>query len=215
MPRETKRPVRPPTWDAKCGAIEGAFRKLPIAIASDPDSLTYADLIPDIAQQLMRMSLVQLAPRYARKAASAGTAEQELRDLSVRAKALGNVIARMSKNAHDALTTPNDQVPTLRPDALQRLRATLRDLLGCAHLAVIFATVPEQDGGTGKGRPPKEQADGIADVVAVHYFRLTGMEPSLSVREGGFIQLLQTVFAVLGVRASVEWQAKRLSKGGV
>jgi hypothetical protein len=119
----------------------------------------------------MLMSPIGPPAGYARKPAATATAKRELRDLSANAKALGDVIDRLSKTAHDALN--------FRPKALQHLRANLRILATCADESVIA----EQPAGTGKGAPTKEQANRIADVVAIHYFRLTGREPSPSVRD--------------------------------
>jgi len=49
------------------------------------------------------MSPIDPPAGYARKPAATAIAKRELRDLSANAKALGDVIDRLSKTAHDAL----------------------------------------------------------------------------------------------------------------
>jgi hypothetical protein len=140
------------------------------------------------------------------KVVSAGTATKELRNLAAKTCALIETLDDLSLTAADALN--------FRKAALMSLKTQLRILQASA----ISAEVPEAPKNTGRGAPIKVQPRKIALVVAQHYFGLTGRVPTRNVDSdqgnsyGQFVELLKTVYDILGVDASTDSQARAVVK---
>jgi hypothetical protein len=153
----------------------------------------YEYLIPGIARELMLMIPYQrpktLPPILPPKEA--------LRKL---AQSAGRTIKVLDGLPEDALAALN-----YRPGALRTLHIQLR---------ILHAAAKEAKVETRRSPPTKPQARKIARVVAQHYSRLTGKEPTVPAKDGKaygpLLKLLQAVYRILDIKASAESQARYL-----
>jgi hypothetical protein len=183
----------PISWEAKCAALEDAFRKLSIRRGKARIGIPYESVLPGIPRQLMLM-----APISRPKAKSSKKGLCNLEQLTARTV---KVLDGLSQDALDSLN--------YRQTALTELKTKLR-MLHVAAKAVDFKAR--------LGQPKKVQPRKIACVVAQHYFSLTGERPTVRVKDGEkaygpFLGLLRSVFDILGVNnASAESQARAVIK---
>lgn len=175
--------------ETKLAALEAAFRKLPIK-KGKAAGIPYESLIPGIARQLMLMVPI-LRPKVA----------SEKRGLRNLAQSTGRTVKALDDLSSAALAALNYQ-----PAALRELKTKLR-ILHAATETVEFTAR--------NGQPKKIQPKKIARIVAQHYYRLTGRKPALTndpynggKTKGQFVELLQAVFEILGIKASALSQAK-------
>jgi hypothetical protein len=179
------------SWDAKCAVLEDAFCKLTIQRDETATGISYKSVIPGIARELMLM-----APISRPKAASA----RAIRSLTSSTGRTIKVLDNLSQSALDTLNYP--------PDDLRELTKKLRML----HAAAETRVSQRPD-----GQPKKVQPGKIAQVVAQHYFALTGERPTVRVKDGEkaygpFLELLSTIFYILDVDASAESQTRAVIK---
>ena len=96
-------------------------------------------------------------------------------------------------------------------DSLRSLITNLRILQAGAE-----NTGPAEISRSNRGAPKKVHIERISDVVAEHYFGLTGKAPTVictdGVAYGAFVKLLGDIFAILAVDASAESQARSAIK---
>lgn len=192
------------SWKEQCAALEDAFRKLPIRRGKATAGIPYEALISGLGRHLM---LMRPNPGgHPPKVVSVGTATKELRNLAAKAGALIETLDDLSRTAVDALN--------YRQDALMSLKTQLQILRGSA----TSVEIPEAPENTGRGAPKKFQPRKIAEVVAQHYFGLTGKVPTRNVDSdqgnsyGQFVELLKTVYDILGVDASADSQTRAVVK---
>jgi hypothetical protein len=205
-------------------AIEVAFRKLPIAPAPN-GVIPYEHLILGITRQLISMRPhpkiepmvdMQLPPgtQYSkiwrlkfgrRKVTGTATTKKQLDDLGKMAEALVLAIDGLSQTAVDALN--------FQEAALMQLKTGARILWASA----MTSEVPELPDNTGKGAPSKEQERKIAWCVAWHYHFLTGSNPTVPDKDGKpygmFLELLQSIYSALDVKASAAAQGRSVDVG--
>jgi hypothetical protein len=203
--------------------IEAAFRKLPIA-PTPSGAIPYENVIPNIPRQLILMRPVSTAnpvvddnlPPTLRdskiwhstagrpKVTGAATAKKQLDSLGKRAEALVLAIEELSQTALDALN--------YHEAALMQLKTSARLLWASS----MTSEIPELPKNTGKGAPLKEQERKIAWCVAWHYFLLTGKKPTIPDKDGIpygiFLELLQSIYAALDVKASAAAQGRAVEE---
>jgi hypothetical protein len=180
-------------WQTKCAALEDAFRRQAIQPASKMAGIPYEFFIPDMGQQLLLMTPIQ-HPKCAPD-------KKGLLDL---AQSTGRTIKVLERLSENALTALNYRRP-----ALASLKTNLRIL----HVAAKTAEVKAR-----RGAPKKIQPRKITEVVAQHYYGLTGKKPTVPSKDGKaygpFLELLGDIFKILGVKGvSAESQARELVKG--
>ncbi len=177
-------------------ALEEAFRRLPIRRGDPSRGIPYEVLIPDISRELILMRSGSQPP----KGASASVAQKKLASLS---RATGRTIKEL------------DQLPSNAVDALNLRPAALRDLTTRLRILQATAASAKPQESSSLGQPPKVQARKIAQTVALHYERLTGLSPTVSTKGGKaygpFVTFLSTVFDILEIDASAESQARKVS----
>jgi hypothetical protein len=137
----------------------------------------------DIPRQLM---LMQPTPK--RKPLQDKKALYDIAQLTGRTI---KIMSGLSDNARSALN--------LKPEALKRFEFTLRLLHANAKVAKSASR---------RGAPKKDHAKMITDVVAEHFYGLTGRKAPAD----PFPELLATVFDILGVDASAISQTKLAGK---
>jgi hypothetical protein len=94
----------PVSWDAKCAALEDAFRKLPIQRSKAMTGMPYESLLPDIPRQLMLMAHIP------RSEPELYTTKNNLRNkngLRKLAKKIGDIIKVLDGVSQDALDSLN------------------------------------------------------------------------------------------------------------
>jgi hypothetical protein len=210
------------TPEAQHSAIEGAFRKLPIARPDDPERLSYESLIPAIPRQLLveRGNVWPVRPenekaRKLQKAIETFQRRNELTSTATAKKELAAVRRYAEKllQALNALHKPTIDALNFRREALfgaGGLSTTLRILIATAS----SADIPELPATAGRGRRVNTQARRIALEVATHFYGLTGKMPTIRTRAdtgvayGPFLQLLKEIFAALEMRAGAENHAR-------
>jgi hypothetical protein len=191
----------PVSWDAKRAALEEAFRKLPIQHSKAMTGIPYESLLPDIPRQLMLMAHI---PRSEAEFYAAKNNLRNKNGLHKLAKKIGDVIKVLDGLSRDALDSLN-----YRQTALSELKTKLRIFHEVTKAAKFHAP---------RRQPPKVQARKLARVVGQHYYGLTGRIPAKTVdsisgnARGQFIDLLRTVYKILGIKASAEAQATALNK---
>jgi hypothetical protein len=178
------------SWGSKCAALKTAFRRL--AIQRGEEGIPYEFLIPGIAKTLLLM-----VPNAAQKKAL--PPRKALHSLTRLLTQTHDVLERLPPPVLDALN--------YRPEALFKLKRDLKILLAAAKTAEVK---------TRRSPPRKLQEQKIAQIVAQHYFALTGKKPTVSVslRNGDpspFVKLLTDVYRILGVKVSAASQAKMVA----
>jgi hypothetical protein len=179
------------SWESKCAALELAFRRLAIQRSEVVQGIPYEFFIPSIGPQLILM-----VPNPRPKTLPPK-------------KALRSLL-RSTGNTIEAL----DRLPRPVLDALNYQPAALSKLL--MQLRILHAAVKTVELETRRSAPTKFQEQKIARVVAQHYFALTGRKPTVSVshRNGSpspFVELLTSVYSILGVKVSAASQAKMIT----
>jgi hypothetical protein len=175
-------------WAKKSSALLRAFERLPIVDPPrDSIGIPYRFVLGDIPRQLMLMR-----PTPKRKLLQDKKALYDLAQLSGRTI---KIMSGLSDNARSALN--------LKPEALRQFQISLVILHGGAKEA---AKLPASS--ARRGAPKKTRATEITDVVAEHFFGLTGKKAPAE----PFPKLLATVFAILGVDAKATSQAKFVGK---
>lgn len=192
--------------NAKCEAIEAAFSRLPAA-SDDP----VKGMIPGIAaRHLVRMRL------------DACSAEEENRIRKLPAVA---PMDSLSQNDWEALRR-SPRPPNAKEqrqlasvlDALVKLPPAARDMLSRKYPSfLIHANALRAEIQIKRGQPKKVQKMEIARVVARYYYYRTGKNPTVGTQEGRaygpFLQLLTTVYEILGIEGGCEAQARDVAQG--
>jgi hypothetical protein len=180
--------------DAKVAALEVAFRRLPIS-RRETSAIPYEEVIPGIARQLMLMGG---KPTPQRKKVSIQKAKRELERLARLSGATAEALRELSQTAIDLLS--------LKPEFLSiREQASWLRLLSADAQSAASSCLPTEQRVRQKNPRPVE----VARVVALHYFRLTGEKPRRrntwdGKAYGPFLELLNAVYKVLGVKASAD-----------
>jgi hypothetical protein len=157
--------------------LRRAFQRLPIKdFSANKDAIPYDFWLRDIPRQLLLMRPLAKKKTLQNK--------KGLHDVARSAARTLKILDALSDEAKGALT--------LRPDALRRLR------IGLVRLS-SETIVPFR-----RGAPNKQRASKIRDVVAGHFFGLTG----LTAPTKPFPTLLANVYKTLGIAASASSQAK-------
>ena len=125
--------------------------------------------------------------------------KKSLKKLAVSAADLAQALAEISPDAASAIKFKPSQIAILR-----------------LELEALQASVNAADVNVARGAPKKNQPTAIAEVVAVHYWAITGKKPTVP-KNGGkpygpFLEFLTTVFEILGVTASAGSQAEKVSR---
>ena len=199
--------VRPFSWRNAEAELLAAFNELPHAPSPKGqalNSIPYETLISGIPRQLLIMRPTSDGPGKEKRTSKAKT-QRELAAVKDHADQLIATIEALHAPALGALG--------FQAGALRSLKSTLRVLSVAASQADVSG-MPET---TGRGRPAKTQARRIADVVARHYFGITGKPPTRTVSGDGpaygwFTHLLQRVYEILRVNADPDGQARHAIK---
>jgi hypothetical protein len=191
------------SWESRCKALIVAFRKLQIREDLAGPPFTY-----DLARELMLMSVRPPAAVTARGLEALQERgvlpnpkkpTRALEDLAAATERALEAFDSLPQSARDALYLREDLPP------LKQLRFALQTL----HLAAALAAKPKAPG---PGAPPRE----IARAVARHYEQLTGKRPTVGTKDGvaygPFLNIMREVFAILGVDASAEVQARAIAR---
>jgi hypothetical protein len=197
-------------WEKKSAALLRAFQQLPIIdfdpppdTPPDKKAMPYRHSLGDIPRQLLLMrpiaDVAVLPPakvvagkpvlRVAKREIMAD--KKALQDLAKVSFRTIKIMSGLSDNARSALN--------LKPEALKQFEFTLR---------ILHHNAREAKAAPRLGAPKKTQAKEITDVVAQHFFYLTGREAS----DESFPKLLGKVFKILGVDARAASQAKLVGK---
>ena len=180
----------PGSWEEKIGALEGAFRALPKGRSRGALGISPDLLVPGIGRAL----LVQAG--QPRRHIPAKKAIEKLERSSDR---LIKAIEVVPPEVFKALNFT-------RP-AMFRLQVALRALYFAAHNADMTVN---------RGRRPSEQANAIAESVALHYWALTARKPTVRKNDGKpygpFLILLKAVFEILEIEASAPSQAEWVAR---
>ena len=112
-----------------------------------------------------------------------------------------------------SVATLTEALADISPEVAREMKynpsriAMLRWELEALQISVKAAKV-----NVARGAPKKIQPTAIAEVVAVHYWMITGRKPTVPKNDGKpygpFLKLLTTVFNILGVRSSAASQAE-------
>ncbi len=179
------------TWEEKCTALEDAFRSLPIKRFKKTNAIPYEIMIPGMGRQLMLMT--PAAPP----------------------QILPTAVLRNLKQSSARIIKVLDSHPSIAFSAMNYKSVELKALIIKLKLLsdVTASAMVERR----RGRPTIIQPAEIAEVVAQHYFGLTGRKPAVSknllgVAFGPFLELMQKVFEILGVEASALSQAEKISR---
>lgn len=178
----------------KCAALEAAFNRLPMPPPQE-NGIPYKEVIPGIARELALMGLAQKQRRAPTQ-----------KSLKKTAALMGNLVEAMDSLSPDTLMawlTASD----VRPEAFRRFKLMLRLLpLSVGTVEAVETSVATM------GQPRKLGPQGVAERVAKYYCALTDRKPTVPTRDGTpygpFLDLLTTVFKVLGVKASAASQGK-------
>jgi hypothetical protein len=160
--------------------LEAAFRKLPIA-PPDDEHIPYESLLPGIVRQLALMKPVDC------KVVARDATKRKLIAMKKPAKSLFEDMSTM------ALLPLN-------------LRLSIAEI---SHAEISKLPLPGS-----RGAPQKSLALRVARTVAEHFYGLTGTRPTRITPTGGgkahgqFLELLAAIYGILGIKASVENQAK-------
>jgi hypothetical protein len=188
----------------QCIALEDAFRKLTIRRGNPADGIPYDALIPGLGRQLLLMRPSPGARRQ--KVVFVRGARGELRRLAVKVGAVIKALEELSETSDEALN--------FRKGVLVNLTLQLSILEASANHAEVLRAPPNAL----RGAPIKTQPRKITQAVAQHYYCLTGRAPTRNVTwdagnsRGAFVERLKTVYAILGVKASADSQAKAVAK---
>lgn len=192
------------TWEAKCAALEIAFRGLPIRRATGV-GISYEFLIPDISRQLMLM-IPNPRVRIARTGEDLRAVPLSILPTEDGLKRLAQSTGRTVKTLDGLSQTALDAL-NYKSAALRELTTKIRILQAAAEVAGDeIAKAKEAKVKAGRGRPPKVEpspAQKIARVVAQHYRGLTGDEAKAPTR---LIRLLCEVYRILGIEARARSQ---------
>jgi hypothetical protein len=219
--------LTPETKETKQSELEDAFRKL-LPNNGNSKAIPYETVIHGIARELLTMVPPKIlsddelktltaamrslgisgeAPRGIQKKDAPKKSLVNLRNASAR---LVKVLDQLSPDVLDALTSDSEDKGALKIErrALARLHSTLRILNLVANNTEVRGK---------RSAPEKIQPYKITKTVAVHYFCLTGKDPTVSRPEQkkpkwAFFNLLTTVYKILGVKASADGQEKKLKK---
>jgi hypothetical protein len=195
--------------NAKCEAIEAAFRELPAVSDDDP---TTDLLLGVVARQLVKMKLDRRSAEE----------ESRIRELPAVAP-----MDSLSKSDWDALRRsprpPNAkelQQLSRALKALGKLPPPVQDMLSreAPGFLICAKTLLSAERKAGRGQPKKTQKGEIAWKVGYIYHRRTGKKPTVSNQEEGkargpFLNLLTNVYQILGIPGGAERQAKVVSEG--
>jgi hypothetical protein len=217
---------KPGLWEDDCAALERLFRNLPIRRPEgETTGIPYEFLIGDIPHQLLLMR-----PRQPDKRPKVAGTKKALHLLAQAAGRTARILEDLPLNARAALCFR----PAVLQQLLTNLRVLEADAkadkkveTGRPKKARSKAPEPPNnevvtlfypDGSVRyletKAADPKtkpeikvwlSQAEKVADVVAQHYFGLTGEKPTA--HNQAFIELLGGVYKVLGIDASASSQA--------
>lgn len=103
-------------------------------------------------------------------------------------------------------------------EALANLSPAAQDMLSRKYPSfLIHANVLRAEIQIKRGQPEKVQKMEIARVVARYYYYRTGKNPAVGTQEGRayglFLQLLTTVYEILGIEGGCEAQARDVAQG--
>lgn len=158
-------------------------------LSSDPRAFP----IGDIGRVLMLMRPVVVPKKH-------GSTKKSLKKLAGAAAGMAEALAEISPVAAHAMNYKLSQIAMFR----FKLQALRESAANAANMAVT------------RGAPEKKQPRAIAEVVAVHYWAITGKKPTVPKKEGvaygPFLELMTAIFEILEINASPQSQAEAVSR---
>lgn len=181
-----------PVWEEKVTALEDAFRALPTGPFEPILGIPPQFLISGIGRQLMLMRPVAVHKTHT-------PAKKSLSKVAGMAASLTDALDSLPQEAIEAINFNWSKIGTLR-----------------LQLRVLHLGAKTAKPNVVRGAPKKGQPRVIAEVVATHYWVITGKKPTVpkkaGVSYGPFLKLLKTVFEILEIRASAQSQAEAVSR---